>query len=366
MYQDAQQLAFKMGKCGTNPGELNKIIKTCEDEYNLPTGTISFKTIQSRVRRNNCSGRAEQRLSPLSDIEPIVMGLCIKMAEIGEPATKKDVLEMVESMIKDSPFYLKYLSQKQSLHLRNPKNNEDCHSLVGNAWYRNFMKRYKTYISRNPGRMRDIKRFTWCTYEHFEQMYKCVYHVMVEAGVAEKLTVKKYYDVDGNEVFNADDAFGRGTLYKVTNPERIVFVDETGCNTSQIDDGQIGGQLFIFPKNGSCSGKIGAVTDLHFTVLCFMSGLGIPIMCAVIMKSEKHVSDIPISWKLGIDIQKNLHDGATKIELIENNSGSQDSAMIGGPVCYFEGNVIPCFVATTPKASITSSLLADMLKFMDD
>jgi hypothetical protein len=40
--------------------------------------------------------------------------------------------------------------------------------------------------------------------------------------------------------------------------------------------------------------------------------------------------------------------------------------MKGGPCCIYNGKEVPCFYSTAPKASITSNLLADMLKFMDD
>jgi hypothetical protein len=39
--------------------------------------------------------------------------------------------------------------------------------------------------------------------------------------------------------------------------------------------------------------------------------------------------------------------------------------MAGGRTCTFQGKVIPCFVCTSLKASISSQLLADMLSFID-
>jgi hypothetical protein len=47
--------------------------------------------------------------------------------------------------------------------------------------------------------------------------------------------------------------------------------------------------------------------------------------------------------------------------LVENRA-----AMDGGPMCTFRGKVIPCFVGSSPKASITYQMLADMLKDIDD
>jgi hypothetical protein len=95
----------------------------------------------------------------------------------------------------------------------------------------------------------------------------------------------------------------------------------------------------------------------------FQAGNGEPIMCAVVMKSEKDSKDLPVSWKLGIDITTRL---------TETNPGDAtmvleySDAMKGGPQCTFRGKVVPCFVCASPKASITSQLLADMLAHMDE
>jgi hypothetical protein len=86
-------------------------------------------------------------------------------------------------------------------------------------------------------------------------------------------------------------------------------------------------------------------------------------MCAIIMKSEKHVSEIPISWKLGIDITKEINTGQTLLETYDNNK--QSGASIGGPRCTYLGVTVPCFVCTSPNASITSELLAEMLATID-
>ena len=99
--------------------------------------------------------------------------------------------------------------------------------------------------------------------EHFENMYQCMYKSMVEAGVAEELAEEIQY------------GSGLPSKFRLTNPNYVVFVDETGSNTNQIKDGRVGGERYILPKQQSELGApIGATTDLHFTVLAFMSGNG--------------------------------------------------------------------------------------------
>jgi hypothetical protein len=105
-------------------------------------------------------------------------------------------------------------------------------------------------------------------------------------------------------------------------------------------------------------------------MLVFTAATGDPILVAVILKSERNADDVPINWKLGIDWTKikamtRAGEGIT-IEEPEGLYDGYEGAMCGGPVCTFRGKCLPCFVATLKKVSITSQLLADMLKAIDD
>jgi hypothetical protein len=156
---------------------------------------------------------------------------------------------------------------------------------------------------------------------------------MVEAKAAVKSDYKIQYNSDGEKVSDLDSSTcGLPTTYKLLRSETVLFVDETGKNTSQKADGQIGGQRYIVAVDGDAVGSLGYTTDIHFTVLCFTAATGQPVMCAVILKSEKEVKDIPLSWRHGIDITKNLKYGENEIELFMNNSGLGE-AMSGGPQC---------------------------------
>jgi hypothetical protein len=37
-------------------------------------------------------------------------------------------------------------------------------------------------------------------------------------------------------------------------------------------------------------------------MLSFISGTGVPVLCAIIFKSVLSITEIPVSWKLGINI----------------------------------------------------------------
>jgi hypothetical protein len=82
------------------------------------------------------------------------------------------------------------------------------------------------------------------------------------------------------------------------------------------------------------------------------------------MKSEKPIEDLPLSWKLGIGVSKDVKTGQTLVELCDKNE--EAGVSIGGPKCTFQGKNLPCFICTSPNASITSELLAQMLATIDN
>jgi hypothetical protein len=105
---------------------------------------------------------------------------------------------------------------------------------------------------------------------------------MHNAGVCRVLSETIMMNAVDNIVNDAQNMYGRPTNYILEHPEQIIFLDETGSNTCQLNDGHVGGELFILPKDGSGRGRLGSTTDLHFTVLPFIAGTGELVMCAII------------------------------------------------------------------------------------
>jgi hypothetical protein len=255
--------------------------------------------------------------------------------------TKTSVLALANDLIADTEYWENLKAYKEQCKIPVDK--------LGGRWYTGFMTRQEAILRCHKTRIKDVKQRTWVTEENFAMMYDNVYEAMVEAGVAVRLEAEV-----GSEG-------GRPTKYQLVRPEFVLFVNETGCNTNQKDDGHVGSELFVLPVVDSDEAPTGATTDIHFTVLAFLSATGNPVMCAVIFKSNKHVSEIPISWKLGLDITKPLHLGETLSETLALSS----DAMEGGPTCRYNGIEVQYFFGTSPKASITSELLMSMLQFLD-
>jgi hypothetical protein len=127
---------------------------------------------------------------------------------------------------------------------------------------------------------------------------------MVKCGAAKKLEKDVLVNYNGLIVETKGESDGLPTRYLIHNPKLIVFVDETGSNTNQKTDAYRGNEQRIVGADDLGFGLAGAVNDNHYTALCFQSDSGEPIMCAIIFKSERKVSEIPECWKSGINIRK--------------------------------------------------------------
>ena len=137
----------------------------------------------------------------------------------------------------------------------------DDEGSLGAAWYRGFLARHSSLLTTSVTVIKDVKRRTWVTRENFENMYENIYKTMVEAGMEEELSEAIQHEA------------GLPTKYQLTKPKYVLFVDEMDCNTNQLNDGRVGGELFILPKiDSECGAPTGATTDLHYMVLPFMSG----------------------------------------------------------------------------------------------
>jgi hypothetical protein len=255
--------------------------------------------VTARIRNGNFDGIHRQWISPIQGSEQDICDMCKAMSDIGQPLVREQIITLAEEMIAGTKHEKKLLQYKK-------KRNIVSKRVVCRRWYRGFMKKYKTVLKRCRCRHKDVKRLTWCTYEKFFNMYNAVYKHMVEAKVAMKLEEEVMIDAEGKQVFTREEMVGHPTKYIRTHPEQVLFVDETSCDTNQKADANVGGRLYVLPVNEFDGCKVGATSEINFTVLCFSNANGTPVMCAVILKSTKEQKDLPIKYQFGIDIRKNL------------------------------------------------------------
>ena len=117
--------------------------------------------------------------------------------------------------------------------------------------------------------------------------YREVYREMVKGGIAVRLDDKVFMSKEGREAVEENNAnrLGLATRYKVVRPDRLLFVDEVGSNTSQTKDGNLGGERFLYKALQRPQTRA-ATKDLHFSVLGFTAATGIPLMCAIIFAAK--------------------------------------------------------------------------------
>ena len=97
------------------------------------------------------------------------------------------------------------------------------------------------------GQKYELDRDNWTTYSNFLQMYDQIYEEMEEAGVARKLLIPEWQDVNG-KTCDVADSVGCKVTHELTYPEMCIVMDEAGGNTSQKGDGHIGGKLLVCGK----------------------------------------------------------------------------------------------------------------------
>jgi hypothetical protein len=305
-YIKLKQEAKSMGKQGKNNTLLN-LIQTTEEDYGLTSNSINRLTVKIRVSMNNASGFAPQRTSPISEIEPVLLKLCIMVTDMGNPLTRDGIIDLANETIEGTAHSERLSAFKNQRKLKNEK-------FVGARWYRGFIKRNSEFLKRSKCKIKDQNRLNWCNYQNFFNMYDGVYSAMVKAGVAIETPKERMYGSNGERVFDELLMEGRPTKFQLIKPENVIFVDEAGCNTNQNTDGHIGSELFVLSSWAVDSGVSGLCTDIHFSVLCFKNAEGDPIMFSIILKSMKEIFQLSANVRLGID---------WSIEIGENNGESK-------------------------------------------
>jgi len=138
----------------------------------------------------------------------------------------------------------------------------------------------------------------------------------------------------------------------------VFFVDEVGCNTSQKNDGNNGGQKFLVEADQRALLR-SSFGDCHFTVLGFTNGRGEPVCCVIILAG----SEINAKCIMGLQPWANII-GDPMVD-IEVNSHGIDKFYPYGPTCVVGGKSVEAFVTCSESGSITCDILTNILKYLD-
>jgi hypothetical protein len=133
-------------------GWLATAIETVEEEYGIEKGTINPYTIMSRARRNNVTGFAPQKNSPLHEIEPFLVEWCIAMAQCGQALKRNDVIDLASDLIKGTQ------SEKNMIEYKRKRGFEanEGGTVLGVTWYQSFMRCHGDELKRGKCIPKDI------------------------------------------------------------------------------------------------------------------------------------------------------------------------------------------------------------------
>mmetsp|Transcript_25081 Transcript_25081/g.35923 ORF Transcript_25081/g.35923 Transcript_25081/m.35923 type:complete len:179 (+) Transcript_25081:210-746(+) len=94
--------------------EIFKIIQKVKVLHDIPGDVlINHQTVRKRCARNSKNGNSGHT-SPMAEIEPYIVELAIKLAEMRVPITSKQGLQLANSLIKGSAFHESVLLWKQN------------------------------------------------------------------------------------------------------------------------------------------------------------------------------------------------------------------------------------------------------------
>jgi hypothetical protein len=296
-------------------------------------------------------------------VEKLVVSMILRRAAMRQPYTVQKCLELSNSLIDKSVTQVQLVQWKNKMLGRNFK--EDNSGRVGLKWWRNFVKRNKCHLSIGKAVRFDMKRNEWCKSENFRQIYDVIYEKLAEKVLAEKWEEEKMLDKEDNIVTDEADMYGRPTKYRLNHPEKLIFVDEVGDNTSQANDGNKTGTKYVTGNEWRAKQQ-NSFTDCHYTTLGFTAPTGDQIMCAVFIAAEKLKDHEKLGfnccspdWRKGVE---NWGEDQIGGILTEENMRGLDNIFPCGPTCELNRETVPCFVGWSPKGSITSASLAAMLK----
>jgi hypothetical protein len=118
-------------------------------------------------------------------------------------------------------------------------------------------------------------------------MHQEVYKEMNSTGIACKLDKEVFLDKSyGGIVEHEEEGFGLKTQYYLERPDKLIFVDEVGSNTSQANNRNMGSEKLLCIGSNH-SQEFVNTKDAHFTMLGFTMASGEAVMCCIIFAASQ-------------------------------------------------------------------------------
>lgn len=332
---------------------LTTLVQSAAVEFNLPSDfTMSRQTVSARIKSGNLEVAHPGEVTPLAPLEVILSSYIVAAWRIKKPLTCGQTYQLANSLILRSDLAKEFKEWKMKRGLYD--DDEDA-NLLGSRWFQGFRKRNEGIFSDQVGRKYERNRHEHVTYQAFERQFSLIESGLTESGNARMLDQPQHQDREGN-VVSEDEAFGYPVTLEFIHPENVFACDETGDKCGGKDDARNGGEKRLVP-NGVIPKALVGISSSHFTVFPVSNFTGQLVLVQVIFKGSKFKA----SWGIGIDI------------FAKELDAQDDPSVNFGPGKRYPGLSIFCngievitLFDASPKASMTSSILRNVVKTLDD
>ena len=355
-YRQAKRTVSRASRSSKKKGRVakgtrNTLVEQAKERFGIKDDKFDVpkQTIESRIQSERLEVWHPGNASPVGITEVVVKMYIITAANVNAALSVSSIIALANNLLEGTP-QEKVLRDWKKSHVYY---NEDA-PLLGRKWFAQFMKRnpdLESQYGKKFARNRDAHTHDTA----FTKMGKQIEAQLIDSGNAERFDVPIHMDKVGNAVDNEKDGFGRPVTIAYTDPSNVFVIDETGDNTTGKNDGNNAGEKKVGPKGQIPKETVG-IKDSHFTVLPVHDLTGKFRLVAVIFASEK----LNPSWALGVDIFAEIDE-----EDFANNFGP-GKRFPGLDILDDEGNEVPVVFAATPNASMTSAVLMQIFKKMDE
>lgn len=332
-------------------GTRARLVAEAKEKFKIKDKSFDVpkQTINDRIKSERLEVWHPGSCSPIAMVEVIIKAHIIAAARVNAPLSVTNIITLANKLIEGT---------KHETELREWK-KKHCYydpaaPLLGRKWFANFMKRnpdLESKYGQKFARNRDAHTHDAA----FTKMSDQIEVVLLESGNAEAFDEPVHMDREGNIVHNVSEGFGRPVTIDITEPSNVLVMDETGDNTHGKDDGNNAGEKKVVPKGQIPKERVG-IKDAHYTVLPVNDVSGRLRCLAVIFKGEK----LSPSLVLGCDVFADWDDD----DYISNFGPGKRYPSL--PIHDHEGNDVPVVFAATPNASMTSTVLMQVFKKMDE
>ena len=162
--------------------------------HSLQNFSVKKNTIDKRIKRNSLVTRRMGPVSPVDEMEPILLTYVQWKQEAGQAMKPKELLQLANSMLQGSALQDNLCKFQQNL-------KKAGSGQLTKSWRKGFMARYDAFLRSKRGYHFNHLRMDDLTPNNIQAMYDMTYETWVAARVAVRLPESEwhYVDCNGNE-----------------------------------------------------------------------------------------------------------------------------------------------------------------------